>query len=328
VLLEEAKLNESANGDEDEANGAKSSRLLVSDTLLNLALDLHLFSEAFFKLLVEGLNLGNCIFDKLIGLIYKLLLLLLVKERHISNLNILIHLHRHLLRLLLHFKVVIESFEELLEIEVLEISATKIHWVDNGTRCSRNTFLLSDLRIHLLESDSLAMQEVVANEESNEAVNSSSEGNVGILLPREPFGNNGSHDELEKYHRDQGTKHAHLEEVVIKTELKLGGLLGGSEVRNLMGPGHVAGLSDIAGIPFSGEKGRDGIDEKDYPEQGEADGATRELLVEHLNSEVSKLGSLIQGQFFLGLGSSATTEPASRSEHTTSGAGRALLGGG
>jgi len=183
MLLEEAKLDESADGDEDEANWAKSSRLLVSDALLNLALDLHLFSEVLFKLLVEGLNLSNCIFNELVCLISKLLLLLLVKEGYTSNMNFLIHLSRHLLRLLLHLKVLIESFEEILEIEVLEVSTTEIHWVDNGTRGSRNTFFLSDLWIHLLESDSLAMQEVVANEESKEAVNSPSEGNVGILLP-------------------------------------------------------------------------------------------------------------------------------------------------
>merc|ERR1712070_168882 len=183
MLLEEAKLDESADSDEDEANGAKSSWLLVSDALLNLALDLHLFFEVLFKLLVEGLNLSNCIFNKLVGLIRKLLLLLLVKEWHTSNVNFLIHLSRHLLRLLLHLKVLIESFEELLEIEVLQVSTTKIHWVDNGTRGSRNTFFFSDLWIHLLESDSLAMQEVVANEESNEAINSPSEGNVRVLLP-------------------------------------------------------------------------------------------------------------------------------------------------
>jgi hypothetical protein len=74
---------------------------------------------------------------------------------------------------------------------------------------------------------------------------------------------------LEKYHRNDGTKDSHLEEVVVKAELILSGLLRWDEPRNFMGPRHVAGLSDVAGIPSSSEKGRDSIDEKDYPEQGE-----------------------------------------------------------
>jgi hypothetical protein len=182
MLLEEAKLDKSANGDEDKANGAKSSGLLVSDTLLNLTLDLHLLFETFFKLLVEFLHLSNCILNKLIGLIGKLLLLLLVKERHSSNLDILVHLHRHLLSLV-HLEVLVESFEELIEVEVLEVSTTKINWVDNGTRSSRNTSFLRDHWIHLLESDSLGMQEIVGNEESYEAVDGPSEGDLGVLLP-------------------------------------------------------------------------------------------------------------------------------------------------
>jgi hypothetical protein len=121
---------------------------------------------------------------------------------------------------------------------------------------------MGNLRIHFLEPNGLAVQEIVEEEESSDAVEISSEGNVGVLLFSEPSGDSRSHDEAEHNEgKEEGNK-SHFEEVVIQTELVLGGLIIWHGKRSWALPRLESSLSDVSGIVPGSSEGTDGGDEE------------------------------------------------------------------
>lgn len=303
MLLEDASLNEGGDGDNKEANGAETGRLFVLGGH-GLLLHLNLVVVLLLKVLDERLDLGHGILNELGSLVGKLLLL-----GRGSNLRGLL-LDLLGLSMLLH---VLVPFLEALEIELLEVSTSEVNWGLN--RSTSDVLLLGDLRIHFLEPNGLTVQEIVEYEEGGDAVEVSSEGNVGVLLLLEESSDSRSHDEAEHNEREHQRDKSHFEEVVVQTELKLGGLIRWDIVRFDVLPWLVASLCDIASVPPSSGKGADSIDKEDESKEAEDTRAASELSGKHVDSKAGELSSLIESSLALGLIAVAGSA-ASCSEHS------------
>jgi hypothetical protein len=290
VLLENASLNEGGNGDNKEANGAETLGLFVLGSH-GFLLHLNLVVVLLLKVLDERLDLGHRILNELGSLVGKFLLL----SRGSNLRGLLLDLLG--LSMLLH--VIVEFLEEVLEIELLEVSTSEVNWGLN--RSTSDIHLLGDLRIHFLEPNGLTVQEIVEHEEGGDAVEVSSEGNVGVLLLLEESSDSRSHDEAEHNEREHQRDKAHFEEVVVQTELKLGGLIRWDKVRFDVLPRLVASLCDVASVPPSSGKGADSIDKEDESKEAEDARAASELAGKHVDSKAGELSSLIESSLALGL---------------------------
>jgi len=123
----------------------------------------------------------------------------------------LVHLLVELGESLLH--VLIDLLEVIVEVKLLEVSASEINGgLSWGTS---DVLLLGDLRIHFLEPNGLAVQEIVEEEESGDAVEVSSESNVGVLLSFKPSGDSRSHDEAEHNEGEDKRNKSHFKEIVV-----------------------------------------------------------------------------------------------------------------
>lgn len=205
MLLEEASLNKGGEGDQEEAQGAKSLRILVVGShgilLSLLGTDLLLL-----HVLDPGSKFVHGIFNKLrlLGFSNGSFLLGMFREG-------LVHLLVELGEPLLH--VLVDLLEVVIEVKLLEVSASEI----NGSlsRGTSDVLLHGNLRIHLLEPNGLAVQEIVEEEEGSDAVEVSSESNVGVLLSLEPSGDSRSHDKAEHNEGEQEGNESHFEEIVV-----------------------------------------------------------------------------------------------------------------
>lgn len=308
MLLEEASLSEGSNGDDNEANGAETLGLFVLGSH-SLLLHLNLVVVLLLKVLDERLHLGHGILNELGSLVGKLFLL-----GRGSSLWDLRSLELDLLGLSMLLHVLVESLEEVLEIELLEVSTSEVNWGLN--RSTSDVHLLGDLRIHFLEPNGLTVQEIVEQEEGGDAVEVSSEGNVGVLLLLEESSDSRSHDEAEHNEREHQRDKSHFEEVVVQTELKLGGLLSWDIVRFDVLPWLVAGMCDVASVPPSSGKGADGIDKEDESKEAEDARAASELSGKHVDSKAGELGSLIESSLALGLIAVTGSAASCKFEHS------------
>lgn len=206
MLLEEASLNKGGEGDQEEAQGAKSLRNLVVGShgilLSLLGTDLLLL-----HVLDPRSELVHCIFNKLRLLGFSngsFLLLGMFREG-------LFHLLVELGEPLLH--VLVDLLEVVIEIKLLEVSTSKIN--RSLSRSTSDVLLHGNLRIHFLEPNGLAVQEIVEEEEGSDAVEVSSESDVGVLLSPEPSGDSRSHHKAEHDEGEQEGNKSHLEEIVV-----------------------------------------------------------------------------------------------------------------
>lgn len=288
VSLKKTKLANSAHEDESESEGAWTTDSLNSG-LFFLSAEFILESSHAWGSLVGFIHLTSLLILRSVMTMMSvvvssslMMVLLLFGHLLLPLLSflllglLLLHLVFHVLGLLSNVgKDLLEEIGHFHSLSIrLKESTTKVRFL-NG---SSDVQLLSDLRIDILELTFLAEQESVEQQEEEDTVESSPEGDVRVLFSLEPLGNHGSHGEHAhgdgKHHLD----HADLEEVVIQTKFVFGRLLRGNEIRLRSHPWEVTSLSDVLSVESSAEQGYDGRNEEGETEAAKQASAAAELL--------------------------------------------------
>ena len=280
MSLKKTKLANSAHEDESESEGAWTTDGLNSGLFFLSAEFILESSHAWGSLLgfihlTSLLILRSSVMTMMSVVVSSSLMMVLLLFGHLLLLLLsffllgllLLHLVFHVLGLLFNVgKDLLEKIGHFHSLSIrLKESTTKVRFL-NG---SSDVQLLGNLRIDILDLAFLAEQKSVEQEEEEDAVESSPEGDVRVLFSLEPLGNHGSHGKHAhgdgKHHLD----HADLEEVVIQTKFVFGRLLRGNEIRLRGHPWEMTSLCDVLSVKSSAEQGYDGRNEEGETEAAE-----------------------------------------------------------
>lgn len=219
VLLENAELADSTDQDEDEANRAHATDLLVS-ILVELGLILELLPERLLsgaRALLEVFTHVLIIFSRLMSsvmlsvfamvasaVVLLLRLLLFFLGLDLGLFGFLGSLLEELVLLLFSsLELLLEVLEELGQVELLllEVSSTEVPWL--LLERSSDIQFVSNLWIHFLELSLFSEKESIEEEEGKDAVEGSPESDVRVLLSTKGSSDDGSHGEHPHSSRDE-----------------------------------------------------------------------------------------------------------------------------
>jgi hypothetical protein len=248
MFLENNKL-EGHGDDDDNVNGAEAEVTLLVGLLLNIFTLLRLSQTmSNFVLLDIWIQFRSPLFDEIVSFL------------HFRGLIFLIG--RLLLSLLPVSLVSLDWFSS--DVQVVQHLVKILALLSDGSLEGSSSEIYGDILlsgnsgVHFHELFALRRDEEPAEEEEDNAVESPSEGDPGVLVVLAPSGDSSSHDEVAHDKGEEEHASGHHVETVVKLEFVFGGLLRGYKFLGFgVAEWEFASLSDKRSVMSSTKNGLD-----------------------------------------------------------------------